>query len=58
MITLRQQIEELQAELRGSYLSRRERIRAKADLARMLAEQAELDHACDRALAAHLQQWR
>ncbi|HLY89961.1 MAG TPA: hypothetical protein VKQ27_13345 [Acetobacteraceae bacterium] len=58
MTTLLQQIEELRAELRGSYMSRRERTKAEAELARMVAEQAALDQACDRALAAYRQQWR
>ena len=52
MITLYDHIQELRAELRGCYFTRRERAGMQAELAKALAEQAELDGAFDRALAA------
>ena len=52
MITLYDHIQELRAELRGSYFTRRERAALQAELAKAIAEQAELDHAFDTALEA------
>jgi hypothetical protein len=52
MITLYDHIQELRAELRGCYFTRRERAAVEAELARAVAEQAELDRAFDRALEA------
>ena len=53
MIAIYDHIQELRAELRGCYMTRRERTQVQADLARAVAEQAELDRAFDRALEAH-----
>ena len=53
MIALYDHIQELRAELRGCALTRRERAQAQAELAKAIAEQAELDRAFDRALEAH-----
>ena len=52
MITLYDHIQELRAELRGCYFTRRERAAVQAELGRAIAEQAELDHASDAALEA------
>jgi hypothetical protein len=52
MITLYDHIQELRAELRGCRFTRRERAAVEAELARAVAEQAELDSAFDRALEA------
>lgn len=52
MITLYDHIQELRAELRGCYMTRRERARVQAELTRPVAEQADLDRAFDAALAA------
>jgi hypothetical protein len=52
MITLYDHIQQLRAELRGCYFTRRERAAVKAELANALAEQAELDRAFDIALSA------
>jgi len=52
MITLYDHIQELRAELRGCGFTRRERAAVQAELARAIAEQAELDRAFDRALEA------
>ena len=52
MTTLYDHIQELRAELRGCYFTRRERASVQAELAKALAEQAELDHAFDHALEA------
>ena len=52
MITLYDHIQELRAELRGCYFTRRERAAVQAELANAIAEQAELDHAFDAALEA------
>jgi hypothetical protein len=52
MITLYDHIQELRAELRGCYFTRRERAAVKAELANAIAEQAELDRAFDAALEA------
>ena len=51
-MTLYDHIQELRAELRGCRMTRRERACVDADLAKALAEQAELDHAFDSALDA------
>lgn len=50
MIALYDHIQELRAELRGCYMARRERATVQAELARAIAEQAELDRAFDGAL--------
>jgi hypothetical protein len=52
MITLYDHIQELRAELRGCSFTRRERAAVQAELARAIAEQAELDRAFDLALEA------
>ncbi len=52
MITLYDHIQELRAELRGCYFTRRERAAVQAELAKAIAEQAELDRAFDAALEA------
>ena len=58
MITLYDHIQELRAELRGCYLTRRERASVQAELAKAVAEQASLDRAFDRALEAHFEKGR
>ena len=52
MITLYDHIQELRAELRGCYFTRRERVAVEAELANAIAEQAEVDRAFDAALEA------
>jgi hypothetical protein len=52
MIALYDHIQELRAELRGCTMTRRERATVQAELARAIAEQAELDRAFDTALEA------
>jgi len=52
MIELYDHIQELRAELRSLYLSRRERAQMQAELAQALAAQAELDRAFDAQLEA------
>jgi hypothetical protein len=52
MITLYDHIQELRAELRGCYFTRSERAAVQAELARAVAQQAELDRAFDIALEA------
>jgi hypothetical protein len=47
MIALYDHIQELRAELRGCVMARRERLFMEAELARALAEHAELDRAAD-----------
>jgi hypothetical protein len=47
MIALYDHIQELRAELRGCAMTRRQRARLQAELARAIAEQAELDRAVD-----------
>ena len=54
MITLYDHIQELRAELRCCYFTRRERAAVQAELAKAIAEQAELDRAFDAALEALL----
>ena len=51
MIALYDTIREIQAELRGASLTRRERAQAQAELKRLAAEQAKLDRAFDAAFA-------
>jgi hypothetical protein len=50
MIALYDHIQQLRAELRGCYMTRCERAAVQGELAKALAEQAELDDAFDRAL--------
>jgi hypothetical protein len=52
MIALYDHIQQLRAELRGCYFTRRERAAVHAELAKALAEQAELDCAFAIALEA------
>jgi hypothetical protein len=52
MISLYNHIQELRAELRGCYFTRRERAALQAELVKAIAEQAELDRAFDTALEA------
>ena len=52
MIALYDHIQQLRAELRGCHMTRRERVAAQAELAKAVADQAELDRAFDRALEA------
>ena len=52
MIALYDHIQQLRAELRGCYFTRRERAVVQAELAQAIAEQAELDRAFDSALEA------
>ena len=52
MITLYDHIQQLRAELRACYMTRRERAAVQAELAKAVADQAELDRAFDRALEA------
>ena len=58
MITLYDHIQELRAELRGCYMTRRERAAVQAELTRALAEQAELDRAFDAQLKALVDEGR
>ena len=51
MLTVYDQIQELRAELANCIMSRRELARAKAELNRLIAEQATLDRELDDALA-------
>ena len=53
MIALYDQIQELRAELRGCYMTRRERAQVQTELAKAIEEQAELDRAFDAAIEAH-----
>jgi len=52
MIALYDHIQELRAELRSCYFTRRERAAVQAELTQAVAEQAELDRAFDIALNA------
>lgn len=52
MIALYDHIQQLRAELRGCYMTYSERVAVQAELAKAVAEQAELDRAFDRALDA------
>jgi hypothetical protein len=58
MITLYDHIQELRAELRSCYFTPRERAAVQAELAKAVAEQAQLDRAFDRALEAHFENGR
>ena len=58
MITLYDHIQELRAEIRGCRFTRRERAAVEAELAKAVAEQAELDRAFDRANEAHFEKGR
>ena len=51
-MTLYDHIQELRAELRGCRMTRRERARVEAELAKAIAEQDEFDRAFDIALDA------
>ncbi len=53
MITLYDHIQELRAELRGCHFSKRERAAVAAELAKVLAEQAEIERNFDRAMEAY-----
>ena len=50
MIALYDHIQQLRAELRGCCFTRRERAPVQVELAKAIAEQAELDRAFDSAL--------
>jgi len=52
MIALYDYIQQLRAELRNCLFTRRERANVQAELAKAVAEQAELDRAFDLALEA------
>jgi hypothetical protein len=52
MIALYDHIQQLRAGLRGCYMTRCERAAVQGELAKAVAEQAELDDAFDRALDA------
>ncbi|HEX3523707.1 MAG TPA: hypothetical protein VHT52_16655 [Stellaceae bacterium] len=52
MIALYDHIQQLRAELRGCHMTRRERAAVQAELAKAVAEQAEIDRVFDRALEA------
>jgi hypothetical protein len=52
MIALYDHIQQLRAELRGCYFTRSRRAAVQTELTRAIAQQAELDRAFDRALAA------
>lgn len=54
MIALYDHIQELRAELRGSDLTRRERVETTAELAKAIAEQVEIDRQFDEARAAQI----
>lgn len=58
MTALYDTIQELRLELKGCLMTPAERKAAKAELARAIAEQAELDRAFDRALADYLAEGR
>jgi hypothetical protein len=53
MITLYDHIQELRAELRGCHFSKRERAAVEAELAKALAEQAQIERNFDRAIEAY-----
>ena len=52
MITLYDHIQELRAEIRGCRFTRRERAAVEAELAKAVAEQADLERAFEAALEA------
>ena len=53
MITLYDHIQELRAELRGCHFTKRERAAVEAELAKALAEQAEIERNFDRAMEVY-----
>ena len=53
MITLYDRIQELRAELGGYHFSKRERAAVEAELAKALAEQAEIERNFDRDMQAY-----
>ena len=53
MITLYDHIQELRAELRGCHFTKRERAAIEAELAKALADQAEIERKFDRAMKAY-----
>jgi hypothetical protein len=53
MITLYDHIQELRAELRGCHFSKSERAAVEAELAKALAEQAEIERNFDRDMQAY-----
>ena len=53
MITLYDHIQELRAELRGCHFSKRERAAVEAELAKVLAEQGEIERNFDRDMQAY-----
>jgi hypothetical protein len=53
MITLYDHIQELRAELRGCHFSKRKRAAVEAELAKALAEQAEIERNFDRDMQAY-----
>ena len=55
MITLYDHIQELRAELRGCHFTKRERAAVEAELAKALAEQAEIERSFDRAMEVYRQ---
>lgn len=55
MITLYDHIQELRAELRGCHFSKRERAAVQTELAKALAEQAEIERRYDRDMEAYRQ---
>ena len=58
MMALYDHIQELRAELRGCLMTADERAAVEAELARSIAEQAELDAAFNHAVAADLEESR
>jgi len=55
MITLYDHIQELRAELQGCHFTKRERAAVEAELAKALAEQAEIERNFDRDMQAYRQ---
>jgi hypothetical protein len=55
MIALYDHIQELRAELRGCHFTKRERAAVEAELAKALAEQAEIERSFDRAMEVYRQ---
>ena len=55
MIALYDHIQELRAELRGCHFTKRERAAVEAELAKALAEQAEIERNFDRDMQAYRQ---
>ena len=53
MITLYDHIQELRAELRGCHFTKSERTAVQAELAKALAEQAEIERNFDRTMKAY-----